>query len=111
MDEDETRRLQDLGAQIDAARKAREPEPRRPGRFAGAELGWRLTIDLVVGIGIGFAIGYGLDGFFGTVPLFLIVFTLLGFAAGVKVMLRSAREAQDRAARGEPGPDETGRDP
>tara|TARA_B100000963_G_C22016654_1_gene405224 strand:- start:182 stop:382 length:201 start_codon:yes stop_codon:yes gene_type:complete len=56
-----------------------------------------MVIELVVGLAIGFGIGYGLDNFFGTMPLFLVIFIFLGFAAGVKTMMRSAREVQDSA--------------
>ena len=62
---------------------------------SGAHLAWRMVIELVVGIIIGFGIGYGLDIFFGTIPIFMVLFILLGFAAGVSTMLRSAKEAQD----------------
>ena len=55
-----------------------------------------MVIELVAGLGIGFGIGYGLDTLFGTMPLFLILFIFLGFAAGVLTMLRSAREVQGR---------------
>ena len=43
---------------------------------------------------IGFGLGYGLDVLFGTLPIFMIVFTLLGFVAGVRTMLSTAREIQ-----------------
>jgi ATP synthase protein I len=39
-------------------------------------------------------LGYGLDVLFGTLPVFLVVFTLLGFAAGVNVMMRTSKEIQ-----------------
>jgi ATP synthase protein I len=85
-------------ADIDARMKALR-ESRAPKRSAGAEkfesasLAWRMVIDLVVGVLLGAGIGWGLDSVAGTLPLFLIVFTLLGFAAGVRTMLRSADEA------------------
>lgn len=53
-----------------------------------------MVIELVAGILIGFAIGYGLDAVLGTMPIFLVVFILLGFAAGVRVMMRTATEFQ-----------------
>jgi len=53
--------------------------------------GWRMVIELVVGMAIGFGIGLGLDIFLNTKPLFLIIFTLLGFVAGIKTMLNTAR--------------------
>ena len=50
--------------------------------------------ELVVGMLMGLGLGYGLDYLFGTLPIFLIIFTLLGFAAGVRTMMRSAEEVQ-----------------
>jgi ATP synthase protein I len=55
-----------------------------------------MVIELVAGIAIGFGIGYGLDASFGTLPIFLVGFILLGFVAGVKTMLRTAQEVQVR---------------
>ena len=53
-----------------------------------------MVIELVSGMAIGFGLGYGLDVFFGTLPILMIVFTLLGFVAGVRTMLSTAREIQ-----------------
>ena len=53
-----------------------------------------MVIELVSGMAIGFGLGYGLDVLFGTLPILMIVFTLLGFVAGVKTMLSTAREIQ-----------------
>ncbi len=61
--------------------------------------GWRMVIELVVSVMIGAAMGWGLDRLLGTLPAFLIVMTLLGFAAGVRMMLRSAEEMQKKRAR------------
>ncbi len=92
--------LKDLGGKIDAARKAREPKPiAKGGKFAAAGYGWRMTIDLATGICVGAAMGWGLDSLFGTLPIFLIVFIMFGFAAGVRVMLKSAEEFQKDQAR------------
>ena len=57
-----------------------------------AHVAWRMVIELVAGLGLGVGIGFGLDHLFGTRPLMLVVFTLLGFAAGIKTMLRTAAE-------------------
>lgn len=100
--------LSRLGDQIDAARAARAPKPKRQGgKFSAAGFGWRMTIDLVTGVMVGAAIGWGLDALFGTIPLFLVVMTLFGFAAGVRVMLRSVEEYQKDQA-GEPAEEEDG---
>ena len=62
-------------------------------------LAWRMVIELVAGLAIGFGIGYGIDWALGTQPWFMLIFTLLGFVAGIKTMLRSAAEVQEKAAR------------
>lgn len=55
-----------------------------------------MVIELCAGLGIGFGIGYTMDWFFGTLPLFMVLFVMLGLAAGVKTMLRSAKEIQEK---------------
>ncbi len=95
-------RLKALEARIAAAKAAVEGPPiDRSEGHKQAQLAWRMVIELVAGLGIGFGIGYGLDALFGTMPIFLVLFILLGFAAGVKTMLRSATEAQARITAGQ----------
>lgn len=90
-------RLEALEKRIAKAKTAVDPQRRREDEhFSQANLAWRMVIELVAGLGIGFGIGYGLDSLFGTMPLFLVLFILAGFAAGIKTMLRSAKEVQDR---------------
>jgi ATP synthase protein I len=95
-DPDEKQRLEQLETRIKAAKKAQEPGPRQDEHYSQAQLAWRMVIELVAGLGIGFGMGYGLDVLFGTLPIFMVLFTMLGLAAGVKTMLRSAREIQDK---------------
>ncbi|WP_170787330.1 AtpZ/AtpI family protein [Ruegeria lacuscaerulensis] len=95
-DDDQKQRMAQLEAKIDAAKKAKQPPKRADSDISGGELAWRMVIEMVSGLGIGFGIGYGLDSLFGTIPIFLVLFTLLGLVAGVKVMLRSAKEVQEK---------------
>jgi ATP synthase protein I len=64
---------------------------------------WRMIIELVTGMVIGMGIGYGLDVLFGTLPVFLIIFALFGFAAGIKTMLRTADQMKKQQDAGKPG--------
>lgn len=91
-------RLKDLEHRIEALKKTAVPEPAAVKDFGAADKGWRMVIELVSGLGIGAAVGYGLDVLFGTLPVFLVGLTLLGFVAGVRVMLRTAKELQDKNA-------------
>jgi ATP synthase protein I len=103
-------RLKRLEDRIAAARAGRAEPPRGAhGKFTQGSLAWRMVSELVVGTLLGLAIGFGLDALFGTRPLFLVVFALLGLAAGVRTMIRTADEV--RKKRGEAalmGKDETG---
>lgn len=88
-------RLKALEARLNAVRARTEPEkPHMEQHYSQAQLAWRMVIELVAGLGIGFAIGYGLDSLLGTRPWLMVVFTILGFIAGVKTMIRSAAEMQ-----------------
>lgn len=92
-------RLKALNARIEAHKAARpEDSPHQKKDYALANLAWRMVIELVAGLGIGFGMGYGLDWLFGTIPIFLVIFTLLGLAAGIKTMLGSAQELGERQA-------------
>jgi ATP synthase protein I len=84
--------MEQLEAKIRAAKKAQEPGPRSDEHYSQAQLAWRMVIELVAGLGIGFGMGYGLDWLFGTTPWLMMLFTLLGIAAGINVMLRTAKE-------------------
>jgi ATP synthase protein I len=95
-DPDQKKSLADLEARISAAKARQAPKPRADEHYSQAQLAWRMVIELVAGLAIGFGIGYGLDWLLGTLPIFLVLFTLLGLAAGVKTMLRSAQEIQHK---------------
>lgn len=87
--------LETLSARIQAAKTEKDPGKQFHDHHSAAGAAWRMVIELVVGLGMGFGIGFGLDHLFGTIPIFLVVFTLLGFAAGVRTMMRTAAEIQE----------------
>ena len=93
-DQIDPKRLNALEEKLDAKRKGPEKEPKHENHYSAAQLGWLMVTELVVGMLMGLGLGYGLDYLFGTLPIFLIIFTLLGFAAGVRTMMRSAEEVQ-----------------
>ena len=95
-DDRETDRLKALEERIAKAKGASLPKPHMDEHYSRAQLAWRMVIELVAGLLIGFGIGYGLDTLLGTLPVFMMLFTVLGFAAGVQTMVRSAREVQEK---------------
>ncbi|MGY6703504.1 AtpZ/AtpI family protein [Roseinatronobacter sp.] len=94
---DELERLKALEDRIAKAKAAINPPRAAQDHHSMAQVGWRMVIELVSGLGIGAAIGYGLDVLLNTGPFLLVLFTMLGFAAGIKTMLRSARMLQAQA--------------
>lgn len=81
-----------LGERLGQVRPNR-PTETSPGRTAdttGLARGFRLSTELVAGVFIGVAIGWLLDRWLGTTPWGLIVFLLLGFAAGLLNVMRAA---------------------
>ena len=81
--------LDALQERIEKARSDTTPKKSHRGEH-GLSMAWRMVVELLCGIGIGFAIGRGLDALLGVTPLLMIVFSLLGFAAGVRTMMRTA---------------------
>ncbi|MFO1038377.1 MAG: AtpZ/AtpI family protein [Geminicoccaceae bacterium] len=82
--------------------KLRQPEQKTdgqgdtpPDRTSFGE-GIQAGIEVIAGVGFGLLIGYGLDRWLGTRPLFLIVFFLLGAAAGMLNAYRYLRRLQAR---------------
>lgn len=104
-DPDEKQRMAQLEDKIANAKAVHRPQSQIEDHHSQAHAGWRMVTELVAGLLIGFCIGYGLDSLFGTLPIFLVLFVLLGFAAGVKTMLRSAQDIQ-RAQSGQTDKDE-----
>ena len=86
--------LRDLGAKIESAKQNSVNKPKVEDHHSGLQHAWRMVVELVSGLAIGFGLGYGLDIAFGTLPMFMIIFTLLGFVAGIRTMLSTAKEVQ-----------------
>lgn len=98
--------IRDFEERLARAKKSQEPEPRGRHAHNNAGAAWRMVIELVTGIVVGFCIGYGLDTLFGTLPIFLVFFTLIGFGAGVRVMMQTAKETQEDSAKAHKTKDE-----
>lgn len=104
-DPDPKRKLNDKLSALKAAQ--RSGKAHQEEHYSQAQVAWRMVTEMVAGLGIGFGIGYGLDVLLGTTPFLMVLFTLLGTAAGINVMLRTAKEVQ--AGQGAKAPqDETG---
>jgi ATP synthase protein I len=70
--------------------------PRQTADVSAIARGFRLSTELVAGVLVGAVIGWLLDRWLGISPWGLIVFVLLGFAAGVLNVMRAAGLVRDR---------------
>jgi ATP synthase protein I len=91
-------RLTHLGKRISELRRERDNQSARQGgenetasaNASAMARGFRLSSELVAGVAVGGVIGWGIDRLLSTSPWGLIVFFLLGFAAGVINLMRAA---------------------
>ena len=88
-------RLDKLSTSLDARRVSDDAEvqrqaakPNDSGFGSGMSMALRAVSELVAGIVVGGAIGYGLDRLFHTKPLFLILLGLFGTAGGFWNIIR-----------------------
>ena len=61
-----------------------------------AGVGYRMSIELVVGICIGLGLGWLIDTQMGTKPLFMLVLMFLGLAAAIFNVVRISKDMQRR---------------
>ncbi|MCF6273347.1 MAG: AtpZ/AtpI family protein [Rhodobacteraceae bacterium] len=90
-------RLKALGEKLDAVMVEPERKKHSGGKYSGAGPAWQMIVELTTGMAIGVVLGLGLDAVTGLQPLFIVVFTLLGFGAGVRVMMQTAAAYQRKA--------------
>src|SRR5262249_60037954 len=87
-------RLRSLGERLDQVSPNRSVDsgsaPQPTADMSGFARGMRLSAELVGGVAIGFILGWLMDRWLGTSPWGMIVLLLLGFAAGVLNVMRSA---------------------
>ncbi len=113
--DDQPPSLEDLDARLKKARNAAHPTgPEGTERGAAAAgpmtAALRISMEMVAALIVGGAIGWFLDRFLGTGPWLLLVFLVLGFAAGMLNAVRESQRIQARVDReqqekdgGEPG--------
>jgi ATP synthase protein I len=85
-------RLQNLSERLGQAegRRSEETGDRAAASASGYARGFRLSTELVAGVVVGAGLGWLIDRWLGISPWGLIVFLMLGFAAGVLNVMRAA---------------------
>ena len=96
----DSRRLAELEERLQEARRQRgtlDRQDEAPPSKLG--IAFRLVTELLAGVIVGGGIGWALDRFFGTSPFLLIVMFLLGVAAGMGNVIRTARQMDEDSGR------------
>ncbi|MGA8689221.1 MAG: AtpZ/AtpI family protein [Methyloceanibacter sp.] len=92
------RRLHDLEGRVrDARARHATASPEAQERAAAMGQALRLATELVAGVAVGGFIGWALDRWLGTQPVLMAVFLILGAAAGILNVMRSAQKRQAEA--------------
>ncbi|WP_298984920.1 AtpZ/AtpI family protein [uncultured Roseibium sp.] len=90
-----------LNRMLDDRRVEEEKAARKSqSNSSGYAQAMKLSSEFIAGVLVGAGIGWVADQWLGTTPLGLIVFLLLGFAAGVLNVLRSAGVVEQPGAKG-----------
>ena len=89
------RRASELGKRLEDVQARKVPQ-HVDNRARGAAMGeaFKIVGELVVGVVVGGGIGWVLDRQFGTTPWLLVLFLVIGFAAGMSNVIRTARRMQ-----------------
>lgn len=86
--------LKSLGERLDKMRRVRKEAAPATGEDrsflqVALGLGFRIGVEMVAALGVGFGIGWAIDRFLGTRPWAMTLFLLLGAAAGISNVFRA----------------------
>ena len=98
-------RLSELGRKLDKIQTRQEKGARRAPP-SQSNIAFRFATELVAALIVGGGLGWGVDWLFGhfgihTRPAFLVVFFVLGIAAGIRNVMGAAKELNAEIARGQ----------
>ena len=88
--------LENLKTRLKIAKSKLQKDKTQNADKKGIFLGnaFKLGTELVAAVIVGTIIGFILDNWFGTKPILIIVFFLLGAAAGITNVIKAARKMQ-----------------
>lgn len=100
MTEKEPASLESLDAKLKAARERNQGPESASGPSdgqSGLGYGSRLSVEIIASLLAGLGLGWVIDHFAGTQPLFMLVFMFLGLGVGIYNVIRmSARMQQEK---------------
>lgn len=90
-------RAGEIGRRLREAKAKHAPKADARERGEALGQGLKIAVELVVGVGFGAVVGWWLDDLMGTRPWLMMVMIVLGFAAGMRNIIRTARQLQANA--------------
>ena len=94
-DEDENPKQETFDERLNRAQVKVQGAPEAEQPDNASNVAFRMGVDLVAGTGVGAFMGYWVDKWFETAPVFLIALLILGFVTGVRNVVRLARHVQE----------------
>ena len=96
-------RLNDLGKRLDELQTKQAGRTKRPPPTQSG-IAFRFATELVAALVVGGGLGWGIDWLFGhfgfhTRPAFLVLFFVVGIAAGIRNVMRAATEINAEIAK------------
>ncbi len=96
-------RLRELGTRLDKLQTSQAARYKKPPP-SGLGIAGRFSTELVGALIVGGGLGWGIDWLFGrflfnTFPVFMLVFVVLGAAAGILNVVRAAKDINAEIAR------------
>ena len=89
--------LSEIETRIQQARA--ENEPKTEQNYSSAGVAFRIGVDLISGVAFGVVVGLALDNWLDTTPWMMILLILLGTAAGIRNVIRTAALETERQNR------------
>lgn len=89
--------IENLSSKIEAFKKKQgtlENAPKEPSKSSLSK-GFQFCVEFLSAVFVAIAIGFFLDGLFHTAPIFLVILSIFGLAAGVLNVYRFAKLQQE----------------
>jgi ATP synthase protein I len=93
------KRASELGSRLDKVKARQARDHGSAQATSGVGQGMRMAVDLVAAVLVGGLIGWAVDRLLGTAPWLFIVLLLLGFVAGVRMLLKTYNRMQEEIKR------------
>jgi len=100
-DDKENPKQETFEQRLNRAQQKAQSAPEDEKSDGASNIAFRMGVDLVAGTGVGAFMGFWVDKWFDTKPLFFIVLFILGFVAGLRNVFVAADRMQAESDKAE----------